>query len=187
MEKNYPRRLFLGKTLLAATGLMCVPTGAIAKELESNSAPFKGYTPYTDVKTDLRTSFLGKEVSVSGKIYDATGKSTIPNALIEVWHLSPEKKVYKHRGKMFTDDDGSYQFITDWPNREPGKQHRIYFKVSNAGKTIFTELLFSDFGANISGNHWEKNQCLTEDLRFPSYTTFLNRSSIHFNIALTNI
>tara|TARA_R110000764_G_scaffold175227_1_gene261552 strand:+ start:506 stop:1069 length:564 start_codon:yes stop_codon:yes gene_type:complete len=184
MEKNYPRRLFLGKTLLAATGLMCVPTGAIAKELGANSAPFKGYTPYTDIKTDLRTSFLGKEVSVSGKIYDATGKSTIPNALIEVWHLSPEKKVYKHRGKMFTDDDGRYQFITDWPNREPGKQHRIYFKVSNAGKTIFTELLFSDFGANITGEHWEANNHIGNELLFPEMEKSLFRTKINFNFSL---
>lgn len=186
MEKNYPRRLFLGKSLLAATGLICVPTGTIAKELGSNSVPFKGYTPYTDVKTDLRTSFLGKEVSVSGKIYDATGKSTIPNALIEVWHLSPEKKVYKHRGKMFTDDDGRYQFITDWPNREPGKQHRIYFKVSNAKKIIFTELLFNDFGAHITDKHWEQNQQLAENLRFPKFSTFLNKSTIDFNFSIKN-
>ncbi|TDS14363.1 hypothetical protein DFQ03_2449 [Maribacter caenipelagi] len=186
MEKNYPRRLFLGKSLLVATGLICVPTGAIAKELGSDSAPFKGYNPYTDYKTDLRTSLFGKEVSVSGKIYDASGKTTIPNAFVEVWHLSPEKQVYKHRGKMYTDDDGKYQFITDWPNREPGKQHRIYFKISNDGKTIFTELLFSDFGAHITDKHWEQNQQLAENIRFPSFSTFLNKSTIDFNISINN-
>ncbi|SNR39206.1 hypothetical protein SAMN04488009_1320 [Maribacter sedimenticola] len=186
MEKNYPRRLFLGKSLLGAAGLICVPTGAIAKDIGANNSPFKGYTSYTDVKTDLRTSFLGKEVSVSGKIYNATGKTTIPNALVEVWHLSPEKNVYKHRGKMFTNDDGAYQFITDWPNREPGKQHRIYFKVSNEGKTIFTELLFSDLGAHITDKHWEQNQQLAENILFPSFSTFLNKSTIDFNISINN-
>lgn len=186
MEKNYPRRLFLGKSLFVTTGLICVPTGAIAKELGSDSAPFKGYNPYTDYKTDLRTSLFGKEVSVSGKIYDASGKTTIPNALVEVWHLSPEKQVYKHRGKMFTDAEGSYQFITEWPNREPGKHHRIYFKVSSVNKIIFTELLFSDYGANITDKHWEQNQQLAENIRFPSFNTFLNKSLINFNISINN-
>lgn len=184
MEKNYPRRLFLGKSLLVATGLICVPTGAIAKELGSDSAPFKGYNPYTDYKTDLRTSLFGKEVSVSGKIYDASGKTTIPNAFVEVWHLSPEKQVYKHRGKMFTDAEGSYQFITDWPNREQGKQRRIYFKVSNAEKTIFTELLLSDFGANITGEHWEANNHIGNELLFPKFEKSFFRTKINFNFSL---
>ncbi len=184
MEKNYPRRLFLGKTLLAATGLICVPTGAIAKEFDSHSAPFKGYSSFTDLKTDLRTSFLGKEVSVSGKIYDVTGKTTIPNALIEVWHLSPEKKNYKHRGKMFTDDDGNYTFITDWPNRALGKQRRIYFKVSKNNNVVYTELIFNDFDAHITDKHWEQNQQLAENKRFPKFDTFLNKSTINFNFTI---
>ena len=158
------RRLFPGNILCSASETVC----------------------FIDSGESAATSFLGKEVSVSGKIFDATGKTTVPNALVEVWHLSPEKEVYKHRGKMFTDVDGSYQFITDWPNREPGKQHRIYFKVSNEGKTIFTELLFSEFGANISGVHWENNQCLEEELRFPKFNTFLNKSTINFNISINN-
>ncbi|SIR00473.1 peptidase associated/transthyretin-like domain-containing protein [Maribacter ulvicola] len=186
MEKNYPRRLFLGKSLLMATGLICVPTRAIAKEIGANSLPFKGYTSYTDVKTDLRTSNLSKEVSVYGKLYDATGKTTIPNAMIEVWHLSPEKMVYRHRGKMFTDDDGAYTFITDWPNREPGKKHRIYFKVSHEGRSMFTELLFSDLGAHITGEHWENNQQLAENMRFPTFSTVLNKSIINFNFTINH-
>jgi|TARA_R110002051_G_scaffold1246_1_gene6852 protocatechuate 3,4-dioxygenase beta subunit len=186
MEENYPRRLFLGKTLLAATGLICVPTGVIANEIGSKSAPLKGYAPYTGLKTDLRTSFLGKEVLVAGKIYNADGKSTIPNALIEVWHLSPEKNIYEHHGKMYTDYDGRYQFITDWPNREQGKQYRIYFKVSKNRKSVFTELIFNQSGAHISDKHWEKNQQLAENLLFPSIETFLNRSTINFNFTINH-
>ncbi len=184
MKKTTPRRSFLGKTMLAAAGLACVSTTTTLRAFTVKEAPFKGYNPYAERKTDLRVNSFGKHVAITGKIYDSKGETPLAKTMVEVWHLSPGSTKFRHRAKLFTNEHGAYEFITDLPNREIGKRHKIYFKVSKASKTYFTELSFNKFGAHISDKHWEHNNQLGDKLLFPSHTTFLNRSTIQFNIAL---
>ncbi len=186
MKKTTPRRSFLGKTVMATAGLACISSTSTLQAFTGKESPFKGYNPYAERKTDLRVNSFGKHIAISGKIYDSQGKTPLRNAMVEVWHLSPGSNKFRHRAKLITDEYGDYEFITDLPNREIGKHHKVYFKVSKASETYFTELSFNSFDAFISDKHWEKNKQLGDQLLFPTYNTFLNQSNIEFNIALTN-
>ncbi|UMB53700.1 hypothetical protein MKD41_15375 [Lutibacter sp. A64] len=183
--KNLPsRRLFLRNTAIAATGLALFSSPTFATSFTNTESPFDGYNPYAKETTDLRTSSLfGKHLSVKGIIFDKTGTFPLSNTSIEVWHLSPNSNTYKHHAKLKTNTNGEYNFVTDFPNKEKGKMSRIYFKVSNNSKTYFTELLINDFGANITGKHWEENIQLKDNL-FPIKKGAKNNSSVVFNISI---
>ncbi|MDO7172886.1 hypothetical protein [Mariniflexile sp. AS56] len=185
MKQTFSRRSFLSNTVLATTSIafISIPSGVSA--LVTPESPFEGYNKYAEYKTDLRTSFsFGKEVIVNGIIYDSTGKTPVPNAKIEVWHLSPESTKYKHRGKILTDSERHYQFISNWPNRALGMQYRIYFKVSKNGSVYITELLFNNTRAHISSKHWETQNVLGDKKLFPKMNTGLYTSESNFNLSL---
>ena len=187
MEKTTPRRAFLGKTLMATAGLACLSSSSALNAFTGNESPYDGYNPFAVVKNDLRTFPtlpFGEHFEVSGKIYDASGTSPLKNCTVEVWHLSPNSKKYKHRAKFHTNELGEYQFITDKPNRHLGKNYKIYFKVSKHNSSYFTALSFNNTQAFISGKHWEKNNQLGDELLFPKKNTSLNKTTIEFNIAL---
>lgn len=186
MKKTTPRRSFLGKTLMATVGLACVSSTSVLNAFTAKESPFEGYNPYAEAKTDLRVNSFGKHVAISGKIFESSGKIPLSNALVEVWHMSPGSKKFRHRTKLKTNAFGEYRFITDLPNRKMGKHYKVYFKVSNSETSYFTELSFNNHDAFISDKHWENNNQLGDELLFPTYTTFLNRSTIQFNMALTN-
>ena len=117
------------------------------------------------------------------KSLNKNGITPLKNATVEVWHLSPNSSKYRHRAKLKTDDEGNYQFITDFPNKEKGKSARIYFKVSSSENISFTELALTEQGAHITSDHWEKNRNLGEKL-FPQKETFLGETTIHFNFSV---
>lgn len=184
MKKTTPRRSFLSKTLMASAGLALASSTSVARAFSGNTSPFRGYNPFAEEKTDLRKSLFGQHVEVRGQIFDSSGANVLSNAKIEVWHLSPNSKKFEHRAVLYSDKNGSYRFTTDYPNREIGKIPRIYFRVSRSSKPYFTELSFNDYGAYISGKHWEKNQQLGDQKLFPTQLSFLNTSQIKFNISL---
>lgn len=186
MGKTTSRRSFLGKSAMATTGIALFATTAAAHAFTAKESPFEGYNPFAPVKSDLRKNIFGKHVAVSGTIYNESGTTPLHDASVEVWHLSPDSKKFRHRAKLFTDANGNYQFITDMPEREMGKNYKIFFKISNKGQSYFTELSFNNSGAYISGKHWEKNHQLGEERLFPKQEKFLNQTDIAFNIALSS-
>ncbi|MFD0760830.1 hypothetical protein ACFQZW_01915 [Lutibacter aestuarii] len=178
------RRKFLQKTVLASTSIALLSNIQLANAFSFSNCPFEGYNSYAEEKNDLRNPFLsGKQISIKGQIFDKTGTNLLPNVCIEVWHLSPNSKSYKHRAKLKTDTKGNYHFITDFPNKEYGKSSRIYFKISNSETYYFTELVINSTGAHITDKHWYDNQLLDEHL-FPITEEFENSSTITFNITL---
>ena len=183
MEKITPRRSFLGKCLMATASLAFISSTATLKAFTGNDSPYMGYNPFPEEKTDLRTTVFGKHISVKGTIYDKTGSITLPNVKVEVWHLSPNSSKYRHRTKLKTDSAGEYQFITDFPNKEKGKNPRIFFKISTDDQSYFTELLITNSDAHITGKHWEENRQLGDKL-FPKKETSLDQSTITFHITI---
>ncbi|MDP2687835.1 MAG: hypothetical protein Q8O62_11470 [Aequorivita sp.] len=183
MKNTTSRRLFMRNSAFAITGL-AVLTPTLTSAFTTVESPYLGYNPYAETKTDLRTGvFNFNSVTVKGTIFKDDGITPISNAVIEVWHLSPNSVKYRHRAKIITDEQGNYEFITDFPNREKGKNARIYFKVSDSEKINFTELILNTSGVHITGEHWEKNQKLGDKL-FPKKAGFSDQTRIQFNISI---
>jgi protocatechuate 3,4-dioxygenase beta subunit len=173
MKNTTPRRSFLSNSLKATLGLTLV----------SSVVPTKMFASKVE-KADFRTKTFSKYVEVTGQIFDKNGKLPISEAQIEISYLSSNNNNGQTVASLTTNTQGEYQFITDWPNRELGKQPRIYFKVSKNNNVVFTELIFNDLDAHITAKHWEQNQQLAENIRFPTFNTFLNKSTINFNFTI---
>ncbi|WGF93377.1 hypothetical protein [Aequorivita marisscotiae] len=183
MKKTTSRRHFMRNSAIALTGL-AVLTPTVASAFTPSESPFDGYNPYSEAKKDLRTSiFNSNTVAVNGTIYKKDGVTPLSNALVEVWHLSPNSSKYRHRAKLKTDQEGRYEFVTDFPNKEKGKSSRIYFKVSNSGSSVFSELLLNANNAHITGEHWENNNQLGDKL-FPKHSSSLFKTTIQFNLSI---
>ena len=184
MKKAISRRLFLANTTVASTGIALLSSTSVLNALTIEASPFDGYNPYASKNADMRSNTLiGKHITVTGKVYDKNTLEVLPNTMVEVWHLSPNSTKYRHRAKLTTDNEGNYTFKTDIPNREQGKIPRINFKVSTKSQSQDTALFFNEFGAYISGEHWEKNKVL-EDKLFPEKKERLDHSKITFNLSI---
>lgn len=181
MKESTSRRLFLQKSAMATTGLALLSSG-VANAF-SNEIPYPGYNPYSEENTDLRTSLIGEHVYIKGILYDKSGVTPVSGAVIEVWHLSPNSGKFRHRAKLTTDNQGAYQFITDFPKREIAKTPQIFFKISHKDRISFTELALDHSGGYITSKHWEENQLLRDKL-FPTMRKFLNTSIINFNLLI---
>ncbi len=182
MENSTSRRHFMRNSAIALTGLT-VLTPALTSAFTSEN-PYAGYNPYADETCDLRTGlFNSNTIAVKGTVYKKDGITPLKNALVEVWHLSPNSSKYRHRGKFQTDNQGNYEFKTDYPNKEEGRCARIYFKLSNSENTQYTELILTSTGGHITSKHWEHNRRLGEKL-FPQQANFLNNTTFQFNLSI---
>lgn len=161
-NQNSSRRSFLLKSTLATTGLALLTSSQVVANLTTNQSPYLGYNPYSEASVDLRKGVLPMGgVKIQGQLFEKDGKTVIPNAKIEVWHLSPNSKKYRHNGHFFTDEEGNYSFLSDFPMKDSGSP-KIFFKATKDGVETFTQLVFLSNGANIMSDHWELNQQLGE-------------------------
>lgn len=184
MKNKRSRRLFIRNVSLASLGAVYLSSAPSLSAFSLDKCKFHGYNPYAEYKTDLRVSkFLGKHITVEGKIYCKDNLTPLDGVKMEVWHLSPNSAKYRHQAKLITNKAGEYSFITDFPGREAGKMSRIYLKISNRDSSYSTELLMNDSGAHITGEHWEENNTLGEKL-FPVKEGSINASTIVFNISI---
>jgi protocatechuate 3,4-dioxygenase beta subunit len=113
-------------------------------------SPFMGYSILAPVKNDLRKQTQLPEVEVSGVVRDSETGQALKHARIEVWHSSAQSLEIIYRAQLHADENGNYNFITDIPNREKGKNYCIYFKITHRQNSYFTKLLFNHSLALIS-------------------------------------
>lgn len=184
MKNTTSRRYFIRNSAMAIAGFAVLSPPGFAHALTDHESPYLGYNPYAESISDLRSGFFNSNsVTVKGVVFDKNSTSPLSNAQVEVWHLSPNASKYRHRGKLVTNGSGEYEFITDFPDREPGKCARIYFKISTSEASYFTELALSTHGPHITSKHWEENQGLGNKL-FPKKEILLNNQTIQFNISI---
>lgn len=182
MKKSVSRRSFLGDLSMATAGLAMLSTPSFVNAF-SESGNLKGYNPYASTNADLRQTLFGKHITVTGTIYKQDGVTVLPDATIEVWHLSPYSKKYRHRTKIRSDAQGHYTFITDMPNKELGKMPCINFKFSHADKSYYSRLWIHQHGAFISSDHWERNQQLG-DMVLPTKEALAGHEKFNFNLSI---
>lgn len=182
MKNLSQRRSFVKSSILATSGLLLLhPLKSSARRLGQSKV-----TAELTSECDIRKHLFGKQVEVSGQIFDAAGQKPLENVNIEFWHLSPNSKHIGHRGTLTTDSEGRYRLKTDYPSREPGKSATLHFKISKGTELASTELKISQFGADITAKHWEKNNQLADDLLFPTFEKSLFRTKVNFNISINS-
>ena len=122
------------------------------------------YAPHEDLSVvDGRTA-MGERIIVAGRVTDENGRP-VPKAMVEVWqanasgryhhardqHDAPLDPNFLGRGRVFTDDDGSYRFTTirpgayPWRNPGPGwRPQHIHFGLHGAGfaQRLITQMYF---------------------------------------------
>ncbi len=175
MRKTTHRRSFLTTSLKAAVGIGVLSSTTTPKVFANESR-----------KNDFRIKSFQKYVEVKGKIFDKTGKLPLSNASIQVKFLSPDNKKLEISKNLVTDSQGNYAFLTNIPQREYGKHHKVHFKIASDSKEYSTEISFNNLGAYISSKHWEENVQLGNQLLFPKKESFLNKATINFNISFNN-
>ena len=182
MSTSISRRGFLGNITLATTG-MALLSSSVVRALTHDNEASVGYNPYSSTNADMRQSLIGSHVSVFGTVFNTDGTSVVPDAIIEVWHLSPNSDQYQHRAKLFSDEHGNYEFITDMPNKSNGNMSHIYFKISSGENSYVSKLWMNDHSAYISSDHWERNQHLGKSL-LPKKQSDLLYDKINFNFSI---
>ncbi len=168
MPPNTTRRRFLHTSLLT--------TSALALGL-----PFTGFSKSCQsYKTDISSFFsAGKKVKITGQVFDLNGNKRI-NQTLKIWHYTDKLMQKRKLGHLKTDNLGQYSLISDFPGNVAGKMARIYFELKGQRPT---ELLISNYGAHITGKHWEKNRHLGEKL-FPTYISKDREQQINFNFSV---
>lgn len=119
--------------------------------------------------TDLAThASAGERIVVAGSVLDGDGKP-IPDAILEVWQANAYGK-YAHPddtqdkqidpgfsgfGRIPTDKDGGFRFVTIKPGRTPGPGNRLQAPhivvalfMRGMLKHLYTRIYFSDETAN---------------------------------------
>ena len=90
----------------------------------------------TDLTEHGRSAPLGEKIVVTGRVFDEDGKP-VRNSLVEVWQANSAGRYWHKRdqhdapldpnfygvGKMLTDDEGRYRFITIKPGPYPWGNH----------------------------------------------------------------
>lgn len=183
IQNNSSRRAFLRKTAIASASVALFSGSAISAVLEDPSQGL-GYNSFAPFKVDLRKSYTNiAAVKVQGVLFDKTTLMPISNAKIEVWHISPNSNKIKHRAYFYTDQQGGYTFVTDFPDHEPQLKPRIQFRLSYKGNYRFNELIFDTHQAYISHKQYKEYKALGPDF-YPQLTRESGSFSIQFNQSL---
>lgn len=157
---------------------------SIRTAITSRQSPYPGYLPVAPVKSDLRVSFSGSHVQVQGLIIDQRTRILTDLIRLEIWHLSPNSYKYDHRAVTYTDKMGNYRFITDLPNRESGRDYKIYLRITHENKSYFTHLSFNHSAAFISTRENNRQIGLSGEKKNLEESLLKDRYIIGFNIAL---
>ena len=100
--------------------------------------------------TDLSSGSMGERIIVRGRVTDEDGHA-VPNTMIEVWqanaagrynhpgdtHDAPLDPNFKGEGRVFTDADGWYQFVTVKPGAYPWGNHANAWRPNHIHYSLF--------------------------------------------------
>ena len=110
-------------TTTALMTLLITPLGLLAENCPPtpNRSTGTHYKPVTEKKVNI-----SKGVSVRGQILSATDCTPIANAKIAHWQGGEEGRYRDYlRAYMFSDEQGYFEFETEWPNMSTPHIHFI--------------------------------------------------------------
>ena len=104
----------------------------------------------TDLTIHGASAPLGEKIVVSGRVFDEDGKP-VRNSLVEVWQANSAGRYWHKRdrhdapldpnfygvGKMLTDDEGRYRFVTIKPGPYPWGNHDKAWRPAHIHFSLF--------------------------------------------------
>ncbi len=118
------------------------------------SAPVYGYLPIGETDNDLTRQHagepLGERIIVSGRVVDEDGRPAA-HALVEIWqanaagrylharddHPAPLDPNFSGAGRMLTDEQGNYRFVTIKPGAYPWRNHPNAWRPAHIHFSLF--------------------------------------------------
>jgi len=123
-------------------------------EVADLATPLYGYLPIGETDNDLTRQRagepLGERIIVSGRVVDEDGRP-LRATLVEIWqanaagrydhpvdqHPAPLDPNFSGAGRMLTDQDGRYRFITVKPGSYPWRNHYNAWRPAHIHFSIF--------------------------------------------------
>ena len=198
------RRTFIKNSTLTVVSVSAF--GALnwnGKSFEGDTAtttdilgPF--YRPGAPIRTNLRHSnSSGEPIILKGKIYKEDGKTSVPNALVEIWHCD-ENQVYdntsdeyNYRGGQKANSNGEYEFKSILPvpykadpnNDASWRPAHIHMRISVPNQQdLITQIYFKD-GKYVDTDRWSSDpKALNRVLPISSNSS--GESEIIFNVIM---
>ena len=130
------------------------PLVSMPKQIASLRAPVYGYGDVKPQDADLTRQYAaepqGERIIVAGRLMDEDGKP-IPNALIEIWqansagrythngdqHSAPLDPNFSGNGRVMTDANGAYRFVTIKPGAYPWRNHANAWRPAHIHFSLF--------------------------------------------------
>jgi protocatechuate 3,4-dioxygenase beta subunit len=118
------------------------------------AAPVYGYLPIGETDNDLTRQHagepLGERIVVSGQVLDEDGRA-VANTLLEIWqcnaagryrharddHPAPLDPNFSGAGRMMTDEEGRYRFVTIKPGAYPWRNHPNAWRPAHIHFSLF--------------------------------------------------
>lgn len=116
--------------------------------------PILGHGDITEADSDLTRQHagepLGERIIVTGRVLDDRGRP-VPNTLLEIWqanasgryhhdrdnHPAPSDPNFTGAGRVLTDDQGVYRFVTVKPGAYPWKNHDNAWRPAHIHFSLF--------------------------------------------------
>lgn len=116
------------------------PLLRLPQHVANLAAPVYGYLPIGKTDNDLTAQHagepLGERIILSGRVVDEDGRP-VPHSLVEIWqcnaagryvhsnddHPAPIDPNFTGAGRMLTDGDGRYRFVTIKPGAYDDRPH----------------------------------------------------------------
>jgi len=135
------------------------PLVTIPANLTNLAAPVYGLLPIAETDNDLTRQHAGEpqgqRIIVAGRVVDDRGRP-VPHTLVEIWqcnaagryahavddHPAPLDPNFSGAGRMLTDGEGRYQFVTIKPGAYPWRNHPNAWRPAH--------IHFSLFGVNLA-------------------------------------
>lgn len=164
-------------------------------------APVYGNSIVTAQDADLTRQHAGdpqgERIIVAGRLIDEDGRA-IPNALIEVWqanaagrythngdqHNAPLDPNFSGNGRVLTDANGNYRFVTVKPGAYPWRNHANAWRPAHIHFSLFG---FGYLSRLITQMYFPGDPLLALDPIFNSVPTDKGRQALisRFDLALT--
>ncbi|MFN7925377.1 MAG: protocatechuate 3,4-dioxygenase subunit beta [Bryobacteraceae bacterium] len=124
------------------------------------TGPMFGHHPLGETDNDLTRQCAGEpqgeRIIVAGRVADEDGRG-VPNALVEIWqanaagryrhsrdnHPAPMDPNFLGAGRMLTDAQGNYRFVTIKPGAYPWRNHDNAWRPAHIHFSLFGDALIT--------------------------------------------